>query len=514
MADLLPREVEIPLADRPDFKLGDALVRPSIRTLEGPVGHELAEPRVMQVLLALVDADGAVVSRDELIRRCWDGRIIGDDSINRAIAEVRRLARATGSAFGIETIARVGYRLTGATIALNSDPVGRPAAISRRWLVGGVVATAAAAGGLGLWAIRRDGPSDGFDLLVQRGTEGLRYDSPQSFDAAAEQLRQAVAIRPNNSRAWGLLAYARFNISELAAPAQAAAALAVTNDAIETALKLDPREPNATTTMIELQGSMLDWATKEDRLRQVLVQDPRNPYALASLVAALQAVGLTRASWDLNERAIAVDPLSPIHQARRAIKSWIMGRNADADRTINRVIELWPRHTIAWNFRFLIFAFTRREQAALAMIDDRANRPASLSPTAISMWRAALTALIERTPATIASAREAILGAARVSIGLAAHGVMMLSALGEIDAAFEVTDGLLLSRGPIVVQPTDGSKRSFMNDPGWKYTQYLFTPPSAAIRADARFDRLCEAIGLTDYWRIRGVRPDYLGQTS
>lgn len=392
-------------------------------------------------------------------------------------------------------------------------PLGGPAGISRRWLVSGVAGTAAAAG-LGLWSVRRGGVADGFEPLVKRGTEGLRYGSPQSFDLAAAQLQQAVAIRPGDARAWGLLAYARLNLAELAAPAQAAAARDATADAIGSALKLDPREPNATTTMIELQGSMVDRATKEDRLRQVLANDPRNPYALASLVATLQGAGLTRASWDLNERVIAVDPLSPVHQSRRAAKSWIMGRDADADRTISRVTELWPRHPLVWSFRFLIFAFTDRERPALAMLDDRAHRPDNFSPTLVSAWRAGLTALIERTPATISSAREAILGAARVSVGLAAHGVMILSALGEVDAAYDVSDGMLLSRGPVNFQPADGSKRLFMNDPAWKETQWLFAPPSAAVRADPRFGALCNAIGLTDYWRVRGVRPDYLLQRS
>lgn len=471
----------------------------------------MAEPRVMQVLLALCDVKGAVVSRDELIRRCWDGRIVGDDSINRAIAEVRRVARATGSAFAVETIPRVGYRLTGISVEQDPHRISESAAVSRRWLVSGAAATAAAAG-LGLWAVRQKGSNDGFAPLMQRGIEGLSYATPQSFDGAAEQLRQAVALRPANARAWGLLAYARLNLAELAPPASAAGALEGTKEAIDSALELNPREPNATTTMIELQGSMIDWATREDRLRGVLAQDPRNPYALASLVAALQAAGYTRESWNLNERAIAVDPLSPIHQARRAIKSWIMGHDADADRTMNRAAELWPRHPTVWNFRFLILAFTHREASALAMIDDRANLPEGFSPTTISTWRAALTALSQRTPVTIAKAREAILNAAHVSLGLAAHGVMMLSELGDVDAAFEVTDGLLLSRGRVMVEPAEGSKRMFLNDPGWKFTQFLFTPPSSALRADPRFDRLCGGLGLTDYWRVRRTRPDYLVQ--
>jgi hypothetical protein len=38
----------------------------------------------------------------------------------------------------------------------------------------------------------------------------------------------------------------------------------------------------------------------------------------------------------------------------------------------------------------------------------------------------------------------------------------------------------------------------------------MFTPPAAAMRPDPRFLPLCDGIGLTDYWRRRGVKPDYL----
>ena len=102
----------LPLARRPDFRLGRATIQPSVRTIAGPAGSATVEPRVMQVLLALADARGAVLSRDDLLRICWGGRIVGDDAINRAIAEARRIAQATDAGFQIETIPRIGYRLT------------------------------------------------------------------------------------------------------------------------------------------------------------------------------------------------------------------------------------------------------------------------------------------------------------------------------------------------------------------------------------------------------------------
>jgi len=70
------------------------------------------EPKVAQVLVALVSAQSEVVSRDRLIEQCWDGRIVGDDALNRCIVALRHLAKQfSPEPFAIETVPRVGYFL-------------------------------------------------------------------------------------------------------------------------------------------------------------------------------------------------------------------------------------------------------------------------------------------------------------------------------------------------------------------------------------------------------------------
>src|SRR3954454_16016663 len=103
------------MAARADFTLGLAVISPSTRTIAGPGGTADVEPRVMQVLVVLADAAGQVVTRETLFQRCWGGVFVGDDSLNRAIGAVRRIASETaGGSFEIETIPRTGYRVVGA----------------------------------------------------------------------------------------------------------------------------------------------------------------------------------------------------------------------------------------------------------------------------------------------------------------------------------------------------------------------------------------------------------------
>jgi TolB-like protein len=101
----------IDLAREADFALGGALVRPALRLFAMNGAREIVEPRVMQVLVALARRAGEVVGRDELVMTCWKGRIVGEDALQRAVAKVRKLGHASG-AFAVETIPKVGYRLT------------------------------------------------------------------------------------------------------------------------------------------------------------------------------------------------------------------------------------------------------------------------------------------------------------------------------------------------------------------------------------------------------------------
>src|SRR5882672_3692163 len=95
----------VDLARERDFAVGGLRVRPAAREVEGATGTETLEPRVMQVLVALSQQQGEVLSRDELIARCWAGRVVSDDAVQRCIARLRRLAQAHGG-FAVDTIPR------------------------------------------------------------------------------------------------------------------------------------------------------------------------------------------------------------------------------------------------------------------------------------------------------------------------------------------------------------------------------------------------------------------------
>jgi DNA-binding winged helix-turn-helix (wHTH) protein/tetratricopeptide (TPR) repeat protein len=495
------------LAAWPDFNLGLAAVNPSTRTIAGPGGTADVEPRIMQVLVVLAEAGGKVVTREALFERCWGGVYVGDASLNRTIGALRKLAANIAAAsFEIETIPRTGYRLiTRAGAAGDHAPeknLNRRAVVA---IAGGGVAVLALGGG-GYWWLGRDRADPRVAALIANGRQILIESWPGAEKQAIERLRKAVALEPGHAEAWGLLAYA---LASSGSGEDSGAAVAAADRAARTALAIDPRETNALTALNTFQRGMLDWASREDEYRRILAIDPVNVLAIGHLATLLHGVGRSRDSYAMGERANAIAPMSPDLQFRRAMRLWIIGRLADADRVSNRSMDLWPSHRLVRLGRLLIYAFTGRPRAALAIVEDEQASPRLLSSAAASVWRASLAALDRRTPSTIAIARDANIAGSRTTPAIAANAILILSALGELDAAFEVANGFLLGRGSIIVRPTPTSKVPSVNGAGWRNTFGLFTPPTKVMRLDPRFGALVDALGLTEYWRKRRIKPDY-----
>jgi DNA-binding winged helix-turn-helix (wHTH) protein/tetratricopeptide (TPR) repeat protein len=149
----------IELSRTPDFCLGPLSVRPSLREVRSRAQSLVLEPRVMRVLVALAERPGDIVGYEELIERCWDGRVIGDNAIHRVIGKLREMLSALdpGGALAIETVAKVGYRLApGGEEAAAAPATAPPREAARRWprLTLRLVALLALAAGLGALALQ------------------------------------------------------------------------------------------------------------------------------------------------------------------------------------------------------------------------------------------------------------------------------------------------------------------------------------------------------------------------
>ena len=196
----------IDLAREADFDLGHARVRPSACEVEAVGGRIRLQPRVMQVLTALARAEGQVVSRDALVASCWGGLTVGDDAINRCIQRLRRLAETEApGAYGIETLPRIGYRLTRAGVAGPYETIA-PNGTTRRPRLGSrivlgsvvglvVVAIAAALVWGGLQRARAAAPWSNQDNRDTYFIAPVRATGDATLAAYADQFKSALASR-------------------------------------------------------------------------------------------------------------------------------------------------------------------------------------------------------------------------------------------------------------------------------------------------------------------------------
>lgn len=145
------------LAHVSSFRLGTLVVEPVFRRLNHDDGREqVIEPKVMLVLVTMAQAREQVVTREELVRLCWENRAVSDDAINRVISRLRALSVNIGAGcFQIETFSKVGYRLLAAPAntpveqplsdSPSTEAIPRePALINRRALLLGIGAGALA----------------------------------------------------------------------------------------------------------------------------------------------------------------------------------------------------------------------------------------------------------------------------------------------------------------------------------------------------------------------------------
>ena len=76
--------------------------------------------RAFDVLMALIEASGAVVSKNTLMERVWPGRIVEENSLQAQISALRRVFAADRDL--IRTIAGRGYQFTGGVRVISATP--------------------------------------------------------------------------------------------------------------------------------------------------------------------------------------------------------------------------------------------------------------------------------------------------------------------------------------------------------------------------------------------------------
>jgi DNA-binding winged helix-turn-helix (wHTH) protein/tetratricopeptide (TPR) repeat protein len=537
---------QVDLARVRAFALGPLKVTPATRQVALGLRRETLEPRVMQVLVALAEAQGDVVTRDTLIERCWDGVVVGDGAINRVICRLRQVGAAMDGAFRIETITKVGYRLgvAGEADAPGSDPwpgdapidrplavadgpaavtgwaaappdpagAGRPAPgaaaprVSRRALVAAGVALAVGAGAAGHALIgrasdRRQRRAQAQDLLTR--ARGVRQQQDWwANQQAIALLRRAVAVDPQFAEAWGELALTHSDEFAGSPPIGLEAIHARVREAAARALALDPDNRDAQAALALVPHHFRHWAPVEAQLRAALARDPEHRTLNVRWGSFLDDSGRWREALAVHRQSVGRDPIELVARQQLARALWATGATDAAAEVLSEALRLWPASDTAWLARFSMLALSGNPAGAMAMGTEPATYAGRNGD-----WQALLVtgarALRDGGAKARAGAVAAHLAARREKRFVSYWGALWLAALGEPETALDLLEAYLL--GP----PFDPARSGTPHPLVARTTSPLFLPPMRPLFGHPRHAALLEAVGLEDYWARTGKVPDF-----
>jgi len=511
---------QVDLARQPDFVIGRLAVSPARRELVRDDGVcEVLEHRVMQVLIALHRAGGGIVTRDELTRSCWYGRVVGEDAINRVISRLRKAAAGIGAgSFAIETITKVGYRLTAdglappPTEAIDQSSAGRS---TRRGFVlgGGALGVAAVAGG-GAWlyrrAIRPTVPPE-VEQLMARGWTMMLQGNRDSQIEAAGLFRRAVELAPDHADGWGSLGFVYAYSSHYYPVGEREALRDRGRAAANRALSIDPRNGMGRAALAFTRPWRGHWLETERTLRAAGRDHPKDDMLRVTLGYILGMVGRYAEAAEILERIGGSESgrtLEPGEYFYLIQSLWAAGRPEDADRRIAEAATLYPTHSFIFLQRYKIWLFSGRVGAAAALITNRSGHPAEFSQQDLEPLARMARLFESRASGEIARFAQEGMETARTGSGAAVEILEEFAGLGLIDEAFALADALFFGRG-FTVPDRDAPGSPYYHAPEDRETSALFLPSTRAMRADPRFNRLTEELALERYWREAGVRPDY-----
>lgn len=260
----------------------------------------------MQVLTLLARRPGEVTSRDEMIQGCWGGRFIGEDAIHRTIAKLRQAAtQHAGDDFAIETIPRIGYRLTARAPA--TAPSGEPASAR--------------------------------PVLAVLAFDNVSDDAEMAYfsDGVSEEILQTVSRNPN------LSVIARASSFQFRGPAKAAAHVAAELKAthiLDGSVRRSGLRVRIFAELVDAATATRLWSDRFDReLTDVFaLQDE-----IAGAVAAALSIAFTPAA--------AVEPIDPeAYDLYLRERDLAIDRDAQAQRIhlLERAVERAPRFAGAW----------------------------------------------------------------------------------------------------------------------------------------------------------------------
>lgn len=381
----------------------------------------------------------------------------------------------------------------------------------RRLVLAGVGAAVAVAGAGAFYVFRaREPEPPGLKPLLDQAWTAWTQGTSEGSNQAIGLYRRATEQFPEHADAWGLLGCALADRSHNWASAGERDALRErAREAGRRALQLDARNAYGRAAVAYAQPTLGNWLAMEQAFVQAMRDQPGKwliPYSLALLYTNVGRLSeAAKLFADLRGNAPTATQFT-FH-----IRSlWGAGQVEAAERLLQEANSIYATNLLIWSTRFDMLMSGGRPEAAIALAEDAAARPDGVGGPWLDQRLAVVRAIVSQRPKDVDAIARMLLQDGRNSAGPASRAIQDLSALGRVDEAFSVADAYYFSRGFEIpdVPSSEGKAATVTLDA--RQTGFLFLPPLRALRADPRFDRLVDALGLKRYWQASQSKPDYL----
>ena len=380
--------------------------------------------------------------------------------------------------------------------------------LGRRTVVlAGGAAAAVVLGGVVTWqGLREEEATPEAQLLLQKGLDALQQNDALDTELTAGAGAQAVALltkateaNPHSAAAWGGLAMAYAVRKRASPPAERSGHEARSRSAAQRAFSLEKNELRALAALRMLDPVYRNWMAAEHAARDALKHYPSFPIHIFLLSDVLGSVGRWREAADVSNKADRTGFLIPGADRKVIVNLWAAGNLPEADEALSQAIERWPEHPQVWRTRILYLMFSGRPAETIALLDG-AERPAAIPAGLVAAARATGQALA--SAADRSAAVQANLASAKENPSSTLQAAQACCAVGDTRTTLSLLRGYYFGEGEWAGLAPPGGDQD-------RHTAPLFMPPMRALWPDRGFDDLLRRIGLNDYWRRSGTRPDF-----
>jgi tetratricopeptide (TPR) repeat protein len=379
--------------------------------------------------------------------------------------------------------------------------------LDRRAVVLGGLFAAAAVGAAGLYRRRASDAQSEVQPLLEQARVLRSQNTLDTQNQAIGLAQEAIRLAPRDADAWGALGYARATASHWRREDESRHLREQATADGQRALDIDPRSAKGELALAAALPLLCrdDWLARAAGLTRAFENNPADPDVLIERAWILRFTGHNAAAVKMCERVDPRDYNPPLYNIWiRAL--WSAGRRDEMDRKLQAAASRYPGIRMLWSTRLEVLMFGGRADAAERAARSGRDRPSAVGERQADELAALAQALRRHDPSGSDAFVRMLRRQAHEDEGKAINAIRFASTMGRLDDAFSLAEAYFFGRGFAVGESAGNGLFVPLSQ---RHTNFLFEPPTDAMRADPRFDRMTEELGLARFWRLANRPPDY-----